>query len=497
MRQLNSVDAMMLALETSSHPNHVAAISIYDPSTAPGGEITIERILDYITPRLRLAPPFRQKLVRVPLHLDEPYWVEDIDFDLEYHVRELALPRPGTWRQLSAQLGQLHSRPLDLSRPPWELYVIGGLDSLEGVPEGSFATMLKLHHSAVDGLAGNELLTALHDHSPDAPPPPGRDEWRPEPPPSVLGMLARAAVGGVLLPLRVGGIAASSLPGLVAHHLPFRRRNDGEDMIDEDLKTPGMLVPRTRFSGLVSPHRVTELRSWPQDELRQIKAQVPGATVNDTSLAIVGGAMRLYLQEKKELPEQSLTTMVPVSTRSASEASAGGNSISFVRIPLHTDIADPIERLEAINRMTRHAKVVTKGVPAQVLNRISDELPGMLLGVGQRASAQIAYRLGQAILANTTVTNVPGPREVLYFCGARMVAQYGMGPLANGLGLLHIFSSYAGTFMLSITADRAMMPDPAFYGECLDESYAGLAKGRARTDGATLPGSPKARSTSA
>ena len=119
MRQLNSVDAMMLALETSSHPNHVAAISIYDPSTAPGGEMTIERILDYITPRLRLAPPFRQKLVRVPLHLDEPYWVEDIDFDLEYHVRELALPRPGTWRQLSAQLGQLHSRPLDLSRPPW------------------------------------------------------------------------------------------------------------------------------------------------------------------------------------------------------------------------------------------------------------------------------------------------------------------------------------------------------------------------------------------
>jgi WS/DGAT/MGAT family acyltransferase len=316
----------------------------------------------------------------------------------------------------------------------------------------------------------------MHDHRPDAPPPAGRDEWRPEAPPSSLGMLTRALVGGVLLPLRLGGIAATSIPGLVGHHLPFRR-NSSADLIDEDLKLPGMRVPRTRFSGLVSPHRVTELRTWPQEELRRIKAQVPGATVNDTALVIVGGALRLYLAAKNELPDQSLTTMLPVSTRTATEATSGGNSISFIRIPLHTDIADPIERLEAIHRMTRHAKLVNKGVPAQVLNRISDELPGMLLGIGQRASAQIAYRLGQAILANTTVTNVPGPREVLYFCGAKMSAQYGMGPLANGLGLLHIFSSYAGKFMLSITADRAMMPDPHFYGECLDDSYAGLAKG--------------------
>ena len=166
MQQLTGMDAAFLYAETPRAHMAGGGISIYDPSTAPGGRVTFKGILDHIDKRLHEARVFRQRLVRVPFDLDHPYWIEDPDFDLEFHVRHIALPEPGDWRQLCIQVARLVSRPLDLERPLWELYVIEGLDNVEGVPPGSFALVTKVHHAAIDGMSGMEMTSAIHDDEP-------------------------------------------------------------------------------------------------------------------------------------------------------------------------------------------------------------------------------------------------------------------------------------------------------------------------------------------
>src|SRR3954451_2001388 len=172
MQQLSGMDASFVYFETPNAPMHVAGMSIYDPSTAPDGKVTFKGILEYLEQRLHLARTFRQRMVQVPMNLDHPYWIEDGAFDLEFHVRHIALPKPGDWRQLCIQAARLHSRELDLSRPLWEMYVVEGLNHVEGVPPGSFAILTKTHHAAIDGISGAELTAVINDLSPDAAPPP-------------------------------------------------------------------------------------------------------------------------------------------------------------------------------------------------------------------------------------------------------------------------------------------------------------------------------------
>ena len=181
MQQLSGLDASFLSLTTHSAPMPVAGLAIYDQSSAPGGLVTFKGILANVERRLHLARCFRQKLADVPLGLDHPYWIEDANFDLEYHVRHIALPKPGDWRQLCIQAARIHARPLDLGRPLWEMYVIEGLDNVERLPEGSFAVLTKLHHAAIDGVSGVELTAAIHDTEPGAVPPPPKESWKPDP----------------------------------------------------------------------------------------------------------------------------------------------------------------------------------------------------------------------------------------------------------------------------------------------------------------------------
>ena len=168
MQQLTGIDTLFLTQETERTPLHISPLLIYDPSTAPGGSVRFKDILRLFESRLHLAPIFRRKLVQVPFDLDYPYWVETEDFDLEFHVRHIALPRPGDWRQLCIQVARLHARILDRSHPLWEAYVIEGLDNIEGLPKGSFALFLKMHHAAIDGVAGAEIIGAIHDTEPRA-----------------------------------------------------------------------------------------------------------------------------------------------------------------------------------------------------------------------------------------------------------------------------------------------------------------------------------------
>ena len=467
MQQLSGQDATMLYVESPDSPNHVTGFSLYDPSTAPK-PVTFTTILDTIGARLSLARTFRQRLVRVLLDLDHPYWVESADFDLEFHVRRVRLPEPGDWRQLCTEVARLHARPLDLTRPPWELHVIEGLDEVEAAPPGCFALVLKVHHSAIDGAAGVEIINAIHDLAPDAAAPQPPFAWQADVVPSQLAMLGGAALHLLARPPRLVRQIAKAAP--IAGRLPFQIGRGAFSL-------PPLTLPFTRFNGKVTPHRVMDARKFPLDSLRSIKRSTQGATVNDVALAIIAGCLRRYLLAKGELPETSLGAACPISLRSRDQARAvAGNDIGTMTVPLHTAIEDPMARLAAIAGSTANSKERKQAIGARTLVEFSELLPGALLGFGFRAQSRIAQRAKSALLLNTSVTNVPASPVPLYFSGAKMIASYGLGPVFDGMGILHLVCSYAGEVTVTVTADREMLPDPGFYAECIQASYEELCR---------------------
>src|SRR3954470_19688361 len=252
MRQLSATDALFLQLEKPHVPFHIGILEIYQPLEGRAAP-SLEEVLAELRTRLHLSGSFREKLVTARFGLDFPYWIEDPAFDLEYHVRHVALPKPGNWRQLMIQVARLHSRPLDLGRPLWELYVIEGLDNIEGLPPGSFAIMTKIHHAAVDGVSLLEITSAVHDTSPDAPPPSPAQPWRPEPEPTTTELLARAAYNNATRPWRFAQLMSRTSPG--GDRLATRPPPIGGD-------TPSGPAPRTRFSGVLSGHKVIEARRF-------------------------------------------------------------------------------------------------------------------------------------------------------------------------------------------------------------------------------------------
>jgi diacylglycerol O-acyltransferase len=463
MQQLSPNDAFMLYAETPGGPNQIASLLILDPSTVPGGGFGFDRVMEFYRSRIRLAKAFRRRLVRVPFDLDDPWWVEDSGFDLEYHVRHTALPAPGNWRQLCNLVARLHARPLDLSRPPWEAYLIEGLNALPNAPEGSVAILLRVHHTAVDGVGGIEVMSALFQLEPDdAGPLNGHDDWKPEPVPSPWELLGRAALNNAVKPARLARSVVEALPHAV--RLPGRIRSG-------DVKLPSLTVPATRFNAPVSPHRVFGGIDVALSAVKAIKSAVPKATVNDAVLTICGGALRRYLAKHGELPEQSLAAVVPMSVRVEDERGEEGNRVAQLFCSLHTHIEDPVARLEAVAQTTREAKGSQKALGAHSLQQMSRVLPGALFGLALRANAEVARRTGTGGLLNTQVSNIPGPPVPLYCAGARLVRMYGLGPVVTGAGLIHVIMSYIDSMTLSFTSDREMMPDPEVYEAALSESF--------------------------
>jgi diacylglycerol O-acyltransferase / wax synthase len=463
MRQLSATDSFFLFSERRQTPNHIGMLQIYEPSDGPDGEARFTAMLADLQNRLHLTRAFREKVVSAHLGLDFPYWIDDPDFDLEYHVRHLALPKPGNWRQLCAQATRLHSRRLDRCRPLWEMTIIEGLDDVPGVPAGAFAIYFKIHHAAIDGVAGAELLTATHASSPLAAVAAPVELWQPEGTPTGLGLLARAAANNLRRPIQA---VRSAIPALPSPRGAVRAITSRPSL--PSLSNP---VPTTRFNGAVSEHRTMDARSYALDDLKRIKNAVPGATVNDVALAVVGGALRSYLASHGELPEASLVAAVPISTRLPGD-DTGGNRISIMLSPLGTDVADPTERVAAIAAATRQRKERANAVRARALADAAQVIPGGLVGVAMRRLAPLIA--ARRPVANVVVTNVPGPPEPLYGFGSRMLSCFGMGPIMDGLGIIHLVGSYAGAFTFSFTACREMVPDPASYGARIDDAMAEL-----------------------
>jgi len=464
LRQLQGMDSSFVALETRNSPMHIGSILIYNPATAPGGFVRFKDILNFFESRMQLSRTIRQRLVRVPFDLDHPYWIEDPDFDLEYHVRHIALPKPGDWRQLCIQAARIFARPLDLERPPWEFTVVEGLDNVPGVAKGSFAMVTKVHHAAIDGMSGIDLMEAMHTLNPDDPPPSTPDKWKPEKVPNPVELLGKSYFNAVTNPLKQLEVAAKAAPGLAKAIKGLAAK---EFSVSRD-----MVAPKTRFNRVISSHRVVEGRSFKLADIKTIRLLEDGTKVNDVFLAIVGGAMRKYLLSKQDLPKATLTAMAPISVRSKNEKGDMGNQVAAMIAPLGTHIEDPAERLAYVHSKTVNSKAMTDAMGARNMTEMSKVSPALFMALG----AQLFTRLGLADRGvgppfSTVVTNVPGPPIPIYSTGARLESMMGLLCLNDGLGLGHVVQSYCDEATISFTACRELLPDPEFYIECIEDSF--------------------------
>jgi diacylglycerol O-acyltransferase / wax synthase len=461
MRQLTPLDAQFLAVETSRTYGHVGGLAVYDPSTAPGGKLGVDEICRLVGERLHLLPPFRWRLVPVPLGLDLPYWTEDEDFDLDFHIRESAVPPPGQARQLAETVARIFARPLDRSRPLWELYVIHGLEG------GRVALLTKVHHAVVDGVSGNEILSVLLDPSPEGREirPPAHGDGSPGRRPGELEMLGRGLAGLARQPLRALRSAPAALPNLtelpganafpgvptLSRALSGARRALGGPQDPAILEITSARPPRSCFNGPISAHRSFSFGSVSLGTVKAIKNQA-GATVNDVVVAVCAGAVREWLLERGELPDEPLVAMVPVSVRSEDEKGTFGNRISTMIVPIPTDVAEPKRRLERAHELLIGAKEHHAALPANLLTDASSFIPPAVAALAARTTVGILGRTRPPL--NLVVSNVPGPRSPLYIAGARLEAHYPVSAVVDGVGLNITVMSYLDHMDFGIVADR-------------------------------------------
>ena len=468
MKQLSGMDNLFLAIEDSNQHMHVGGLGIYDPSTAPGGKVRYKSVLEFFTKRLNTSKVFRRRLVNSPLGLDRPYWLDCPAIDVEYHIRHISLPKPGDWRQLCILVARLHARPLDMSMPLWECYVIEGLNNIAGIPPGSFAFYIKIHHSAIDGEAGAELMKAIHSFSSNDEKAEDRSEIIADSEPTTIELLARtvghrASMLGETsrLMLDIGKLGLN----FGRNYLQKMGKEVTPTSADEPKAIPDK-APITRFDQVVSPHRVVEALGLPMREIQEIRSHVPGVTVNDVFMTVTGGALRKYLEDKHELPQASLNAMVPMTTRGAIKNEDAGNQLGMSAMPIRTDIADPIERLKKVSRGSGKVKQATASM--------GKELPGKLINLLPAVAGKMLITKGLLPRVNLTISNVRGPDVPLYLAGAQMVLFLPVSIPMDNLGLNITGFSYNGTLWVCVTVCREMMPDPAVFAQCFRDSFEAL-----------------------
>jgi diacylglycerol O-acyltransferase / wax synthase len=477
MRQLTSLDAQFLALETPRQSGHVGGLAILDDSERAGGKLTIDDICALMTERLPLLPPLHWRLTEVPLGLDYPYWIEDPDFDIDFHVRELALPEPGTDRKLAEQVARIIARPLDRSRPLWELYLIHGLEG------GGVGMLTKIHHALIDGLSGAEIMGVLFDLAPE-----GR-ELKDMPPlktdrePSDLEMLARGLAGVPRYPVRMLRSMPTTLPNLaetpfstipgtgvvsrVAERVQRAVRGDSGRTGRDALR-----APKTSFNGRVSAHRRFAFGQLSLDDVKTIKDEY-GFTVNDVVVAICTSTVRRWLIEHGELPADPLVAQIPVSVRTTEQAGTYGNRIMLMSAPIFTNLPDPVVRLRRTHEALAVMKERHKALPAKLLQDANHFIPPAVFARAARATFALSVSSPGRPTWNLVISNVPGPQVPLYCAGARLDANYPVSVITDGMGLNITVMSYCGHLDFGIVADRDQIPDLwsmiDWLGESLDE----------------------------
>ena len=429
MQQLTTVDAANLYMETPTSYWHVATLVLFDGTTSDGA--TAERMKARYRERLPLLSPMRRKLVEVPLHVDYPYWADDPDLDLDQHIEHITLPPPADDEQLAELVAELTAGPLDRSHPLWKLYVIDGL------PDDRIAHLTLIHHATADGVAFVRIQMNLLDHDAEG----GHEpipEVENEDAPSQARMLGHALTNVASAPLRIGRAGAkllSSIPRLAG------------SLQNTSLRE----APTTVFNNTIGPDRAVAFTSIPLDDMRDVK-EAHGVSVNDVVLATSAGALRTYLERVDGLPDEPLRAMIPVSVRTDDEPDVYGNQVSATMTSLHTDVADPIERLQLISESMVVAKRTATAIPGDVLGELEALVPSVVMESAVRV-------VGHVRPFNVVVSNVPGPRIPLYADGAEMLHYYPFAPIVDGLGLNISLFSYAGRIEFGLNACRELVPD--------------------------------------
>lgn len=458
MNPLSGLDSVFLALEGPTTFMHVGQVSIYDPSTSPR-PYSFDRVRDTIAERLPLIPPFRRKVGRLPFRAGA-HWVEDADLDIAHHVRRLVLDRPADHRELAAVASKILAEPLDLERPLWQIWVV------ENLQDGHVATISKVHHAAIDGVAGVEVMAHLLDFEADP---------APLEIPAVAGDASESSIGPLLdtlaglarRPGETARLSGASLRGLADL---WRVSRDG------GLPPAPFAAPASLLNGPITERRQLAVASVPMDELREVKATL-GVTLNDLVLALAGGALRSWLCERNACPDRPLTALMPVSLRAPGEGGFG-NQVAVALTSLATEIADPLERLIDISRSARRAKAQTQAV-GETLMRWPDVVPSGL--VGRATSLYSGLRLAQAHRPafNVVVSNVPGPDVPLYSAGARMQANFPVGPIYEGVGLNITTMSYCGDMYFGLLACPDVVSDVWAVAHEIENAHRTLQKAAA------------------
>ncbi len=448
MQQLSGLDSTFLAMESPTTYGHVSSLAIFDPQ---GTGVGFDDIKQLVSDRLHLVPPFRRRLVSVPFNLDSPSWIEDPDFDLDFHLRHIAVPAPGDARQLADLAARLAARHLDRRHPLWEMYVIEGLEG------GFIAELTKIHHACIDGVSGAEILGVLLDIEPDPPATmPPAHPWQPDREPSQVEMLARGLTGLATKPRAGWRLVRHTVPRLGAVARNFSAGVPSARRPRELLSAPTMGAPRTPLNGQITAHRRFAFGSLPLTDVKHVKQSL-GGTVNDVVMALCAGALRRWLLAHDALPDEPLLAMVPVSVRTDEQRGTFGNRVSVMVVELPTDEADPTLRYARMHDAMTIAKEQHQAIPADMLQDFAQFTPPSVLGMASRVLHRVANRINAPF--NVVISNVPGPQFPLYSAGARLQGIYPLSAIADGVGLNMTLMSYNGNLDFGLLADREMVPD--------------------------------------
>jgi WS/DGAT/MGAT family acyltransferase len=455
MQPLTGLDSSFLFLENSRQPMHVGSVLVFE------GSMTFEAFRQTLATRVHLVPRLRQRLAMVPLGIGKPYWVEDPAFNLDLHLQHVALPSPGRWKELRSLAARTFTTPLDRTRPLWEMTFIEGLDEIPQVPPGSVAIISKIHHAAIDGVSGADMMGVLLDVTKE---------------PREFDLPTPRTVAPVPNELEVLGHTARKILGK-----PSEIRRVASEVRDAvraaaKVQQKGVDAPPVPMSAPPTPinHTIDGRRIWNTAllELDRVKAirQFAGCTLNDVVLAICSGALRRYLDEKEALPDKPLIAMVPVSTRSKSEQGQMGNKVSAMMLDLATNVADPVERLKLIKAHTKGGKAFERAGATRALVDLWDFIPFGLANRMTRLYSRFRVSEMHNPIFNCVITNVPGPQMDLYMAGHKLLATMGMAPLVDGMGLLITVLSYNGVLSISPISSPAVMPDMDVFARYLRES---------------------------
>lgn len=444
-RRISLLDSVFLYGETPSTMMHVASLLRFAPSAGTADDL--RALVEQVRREPVVFGPWNRKL-RHPAALTTPLqaWILDEDFDLDYHLRRSALPSPGDERELGILVSRLHSNPLDLSRPPWEMHII------EGLQDGGFAIYTKLHHALVDGYTGMKLIQRSLSTDPEdrqtplmfAVPPAERTRRSSEPASVLSETLDRISEIG--RGIRTAASAAYQVGNAVSQHV---RRTDETEHLVGPVQAPATILNRR-----IGRNRRFATQQFSLSEIKSLGRR-HGATVNDVCLTVVGGSLRRFLLELGELPEQPLIAFVPVNIRPKGDA-GGGNAVGAILASLGTDIADPVARLAAVAASTRTGKAQLEGMSQDAITAYSAAL---LSPAGVQVGLSYAKLPSPIPLAfNVIVSNVPGPREPYYFRGSELQAMYPVSIPVHGAALNVTMMSYADTLNFGFVGDRDAIP---------------------------------------